>query len=150
MKYLFFILVAGLSFISCGKNSTTATNTIPVVSVYHQLNLTDPLYTKLNFPNGYVILDGDGVKGILVTNSGGQIYALERDCPYNPNDACAQVSIETSGNTIRCGKYDTNKKWVSCCDSRFTMDGTLLSGPAKYSLKRYSVMNDGTTVTITN
>jgi len=148
MKPLVRILFLAFIALSCSKSN--GDQYIPVVTVQHQLDLNDPLYTKLNYNNGYVYLDYDGVKGIIVVNSGGIIYALERDCPYQPNNACAKVTVENGGITIRCGSYDASKKWVPCCNSQFKLDGTLLQGPSKYSLKRYNVVQDGTVINISN
>jgi nitrite reductase/ring-hydroxylating ferredoxin subunit len=153
MKQSLFFLFALVIFApACKKSPANDSALIPVVNVYYQVYLNDPLYSKLNYNNNYVYIENIGVKGLIVANVGGIYYALERDCPYNPNDACAKVAVESTLITIRCGSYDSKNKWTSCCDSKFQLDGTLISGPAKYSLKRYNVSTspDGTTLTITN
>ena len=148
-KFLFVIFVFAAAF-SCKKNnSITSNGGIRNVPVYFTFNLSDPLYNQLNYSGSYKYLDGFGVRGIIIANFGGVIYALERDCPYNPNDSCATVTVQSPNLTVACGKYDTKKNWVPCCNSQFLLNGTLQKGPSVYSLKTYYVSQDPSTGTVT-
>ena len=165
MKRILFVAFIFIVAFSCKKNSKINQSTVikntPVVDSTAQIknvpvsfafNLNDPLYNKLNFSGSWQYLDGFGVRGIILTNFGGVIFALERDCPYNPNDSCSTVTVQTNSSAIICGKYDIHNNWLPCCNSQFKLDGTLQSGPSLYPLKKYKVSQDQTSgsVTISN
>ena len=135
--------------ITCSKTNSP-TNQIRNVSVNLPFSLNDPIYSKLSYSGNWMYIDGQGVRGLILTNVGGVIYALERNCPYSSNDSCATVTVETGNTSIGCGKYDAKNKWVPCCNSQFLLDGTLQKGPSVYSLKKYYVSQDGSNVTVTN
>ncbi len=153
-KYFLLLLFLPLVLIyACSKNSNGVTNGIKYVPISFQFSVNDPVYSKLGFSGNWMYLDGYGVKGLILSNVGGVIYALERDCPYNPNDTCALCTVLTGNTMISCGRYNTKKVWVPCCNSSFLLDGTLQKGPAVYSMKKYNVTQpDPSTgiVTITN
>jgi hypothetical protein len=129
----------------------TADNTgVPDVYVNKTINLDLPTYSALVNIGGYAVVDA-GNKGIIIYHNASDEYiAIERTCTYRPTDDCARVTVDNSGTFLRCGRYSASD-WVSCCDSKYTMDGyTVLNGPAKYSLKHYQVFRSGNTLTITN
>ncbi|MCX6352102.1 MAG: hypothetical protein NTX03_09605 [Bacteroidetes bacterium] len=148
--YISIIFLAGA--ISCKKSALDATSNdvIPQVNVNFQVDINNPIYSKLTVDGGYVYVDGEGARGIiLVHDFSGEYFALERNCPYQPSHSCAQVTVEKSGVSIKCGSYK-GSDFTACCGSQFKLNGDLLQGPSKYSLKQYTVTKNGSLLSVTN
>ena len=136
---------------NCNKDSSTGYYGIPDVYVNKNINLDLPSYSALVNIGGYVVIGNVGYKGIIMYHNANDEYiAIERACTYQSTDDCAVVTVDNSGTFLRCGHYEASD-WISCCDSKFTMDGnSILNGPAKYPLKHYQVFRSGNTLTVTN
>ena len=111
------------------------------------LNLTNHQYAALRVDNGAVALPpqgpagNGGVKGVIVVRQGAGTYlAFERNCPYQPFDACAVVSLDRSQLFLR----------DSCCNSQFDLRGQITGGPTSRPLKQYSTSLQGSLLSITN
>ncbi len=120
---------------------------IPYAPVNLSLNLTNQEYVNLRFDNGAVSLPVQGpagtagVKGVIVVRQSQGVYlAFERNCPYQPYNACALVSLDRSRLFMR----DT------CCNSQFDLRGQITGGPTPRPLKQYSVSTQGNLLNITN
>jgi hypothetical protein len=128
-------------------NSATTTQTIPSISFSTQINVTNQQYQALRFDNGVVTLpatgiNGGGVKGLLVVRQNANTYlAFERNCPYQPYDACSTVSLDHSSRLFFRD---------SCCTSQFDFRGNVTGGPATRSLRQYTTSLSGSLLTITN
>jgi len=128
-------------------NSATTTQTIPSISFSTQINLTNQQYQALRFDNGVVTLPatgitGGGVKGLLVVRQDANTYlAFDRNCPYQPYDACSTVSLDRSSRLFFRD---------SCCTSQFDFRGNVTGGPATRALRQYSTSLSGSLLTITN
>jgi hypothetical protein len=138
--------VVGIFFITlivaAGCSPDLSDDPIPPASfpdIFIDLNL--PAYTALKTDKGYKYIDG-GVKGIILYRFNSTTYfAFERNCSYQPNEACATVNVHTSG------LYMIDP----CCSSTFEFsDGDPMDGPAWSSLRRYRTTLDGFTLTITD
>ena len=114
---------------------------IPDVLVDIYVSPTEPGYTDLNTPGGYVNIVG-GSRGILVyRRSLDEFLAYDRHCPYQPSSSCARVKVDSTGIQA----HD------ACCGSTFLLlDGSVVSGPSGLPLKQYQTYFDGTWVHITN
>lgn len=111
----------------------------PVVFQDILINLNLPEYNSLK-TNGYQYLP-DGVRGIIVFRlTSGSYYALERNCSYQPNNACATVDVHSSGLYLL----------DSCCSSTFNTTGSPTGGPAWRSLRKYATSLQGDILTITD
>jgi len=143
------LLLAGVSvalfgLAACG--SATSTQTIPSVSFSTQINITNQQYQALRYDRGVVVLPasgiaGGGVKGLLVVRLSATDYrAFERNCPYQPYDACSLVSLDRTRLFFR----DT------CCGSQFELDGLLRTPPATRMLRSYTTSLNGSLLTISN
>ena len=107
---------------------------IPNVPVNITLNLDLPSYQNLNAPGGWVYVDG-GSRGIVVYRNFDEFVALDRHSTYESNKDCAIVSIDTINAFILND---------SCSTSQYNIiDGTVVTGPAKWGLKRYQTNWDG-------
>lgn len=128
-------------------NSATTTQTIPSISFSTQINITNQQYQALRFDNGVVTLpatgiSGGGVKGLLVVRENANTYlAFERNCPYQPYDACSTVSLDRNSRLFFRD---------SCCTSQFDFRGNVSGGPATRGLRKYATTLSGNLLTITN
>ncbi len=135
-----------LAVLLAACDSATTTQAIPSLSFSTQLNVTNQQYQALRFDNGVVTLpasgiNGGGVKGLLVVRQNANTYlAFERNCPYQPYDACSTVSIDRSRLFFR----------DSCCTSQFDFRGNVTGGPALRPLRQYNTSLSGSILTITN
>ena len=135
-KLFYFGLLLFLA--ACDENQDTPL--IPNAIVNEQINLTNIQYNALRRDNGYVYLNS-GVKGIILLHRTGDSYvAFERNCPFQPYDACATVSMDQSGFFMM----------DSCCQSVFDLNGYVTGGPSRYPLRKYSTALTGNLLYITN
>ena len=136
------VLLFGLA--ACG--SATTTQTIPSVAFSTQLNITNQQYQALRYDNGVVVLPssgiaGGGVKGLFVIRQNATTYmAFDRNCSYQPYDACSLVSLDRSRLFLK----DT------CCGSQFSLQGQVTGGPANRALRSYATSLSGNLLTISN
>ena len=121
---------------------------IPYAPVNLSLNITNQQYAELRKDNGAVALPvrspaGDGgVKGVIVVRqSAGVFLAFERNCPYQPFNACALVSLDRNSRLFMRD---------SCCNSQFDLRGQITGGPTSRPLKQYSTSLQGTLLNVTN
>jgi len=148
MRYWWFAaLGAGVLLGAC--NSGTGTQPIiPSVPVNVQLDLLDQQNRALRIDNGVVTIppgsaNGQGgIKGIYVVRQNATTYsAFERNCPYNPLDACATVTLDRSSRLFFRD---------SCCTSQFNLQGQVTGGPSARPLRQYQTTLNGSLLTITN
>jgi hypothetical protein len=111
---------------------------IPFSAITINLNL--PEYQGLR-TSGFVYIDG-GVRGILLYKASTSSYiAYERNCSYQPNEACATVEMHAS----------TLYMVDPCCGSSFALaTGEPAGGPAWRPLRKYETILSGTELTITD
>lgn len=103
------------------------------------INLNLPQYIELKNDGASIYIDG-GVRGIILYRKNSSTYlAYERNCSYQPNEACATVDIDASKFFL----ID------SCCGSTFNLDdGSPNGAPAWRPLRRYKTYLTGTELTI--
>lgn len=138
--FIFLIITA------CGSDGTTQQQ-IPYGIVNLSIDLTNQQYSALRADNGVVTFAKNGpagpagVKGVYVVRQNAQSYlAFERNCPYQPYDACSLVSLDRSRLFLR----------DSCCASQFDLRGQVTGGPSTRPLLQYSVSLQGSLMTVTN
>ena len=143
------LATAGIALVApaCGSKSDEQP-LIPYASVNLSINLTNQQYAELRRDNGAIVLPvkgpaGDGgVKGVIVVRqSQGVFLAFERNCPYQPYDAYALVSLDHSS---RLFLQD------SVCKSQFDMKGQITGGPTSRPLKQYTTSLQGSILSVTN
>ncbi len=144
---LFMVLCSLLVVSACGSKNNDQP-LIPYAPVNLSLNLTNQEYANLRFDNGAVTLPvkgpagSGGVKGVIVVRQSAGIYlAFERNCPYQPYDACALVSLDRNSRLFMRD---------SCCNSQFDLRGQITGGPSPRPLKQYSTNVQGSLLSITN
>jgi hypothetical protein len=106
-----------------------------------QLNLSLPSNFALQSTRGYKLI-GEGVRGIILyRKNASSVLAFERNCSYQPNEACATTEVHTSGLFMS----------DPCCGSTFRFeDGNPTGGVAWRPLQQYSTTLSGNTLTITS
>ena len=136
-----------LAVAACGSKNTDQP-AIPYAPVNLSINLTNQQYVGLRFDNGAVSFPvtgpagNGGVKGVIVVRQSANLYlAFERNCPYQPYDACALVSLDRSSRLFMRD---------SCCNSQFDLRGQITGGPSPRPLKQYSISMQGNMLSITN
>lgn len=135
---IFCFVILGIVFISCNRERN---NIIPNVLVDIEININNPGYINLMAVGGSMYLSG-GSRGIVVYRySQNTFVAFDRHCPYNPNEE-GQVTFDSSSAVIL--------KDNSCGSQFLLTDGSLYSGPATNSLKKYQTFFDGTILRIYN
>jgi Rieske Fe-S protein len=124
-----------LSLQQCKKNTDTNDFFSPV-QFKTQLNLNLPQYIVLQSPQGYVYIP-EGNKGTIIYSlPQGGFIAMDRTCSYNPDDACAAVTVDSNYIGLRCGHYANGFK--QCCASVFDLNsGVAIQKPASRPLKQY-------------
>ncbi|MDQ3073119.1 MAG: hypothetical protein M3Q97_07655 [Bacteroidota bacterium] len=145
-----FLLLA-LIVSACNGSDPNPKLDIPDVPINRTINLDNPQYYQLQQPNGFIYLDDEGAKGVVVVNdNSGSYVALERNCTYDSRNTCAKVTMDKSGLYLLCGHYDDVGNFVECCSSKFAQDGGVINDPAIYGLIRYRTALNGSILTISN
>ena len=108
-----------------------------------------PEYFILQNLGEHIYLDA-GNRGILLVHFYDDLYyAVERTCPYESDQSCAQVAVDSLNLQLRCGSH-TDTGFVECCGSVYQLNGLLLEGPSQCSLKNYQVNRQGNTLFVNN
>ena len=136
------VLVSFISLFSC--DSSLSDDPIPYTPFPDLvINLTQSSYNNLN-SLGWVYLAPSeaGTRGVILYKLNATTYlAFERNCSYQPNDACATVDVHSSNLYML----------DACCNSTFRFsDGAPTGGPAWRNLRQYSTSLNGSTLTITD
>ena len=137
LSLIFSILVIG-TVLSCEPDRSDAA--IPTaVFTDLVLNLSLPEYNDLN-SKGFKYISG-GVRGMIIVKLADTYKVYERNCSYQPNEACATVEMHSS-----------NLYMVDpCCGSMFNRtDGSVQGGSAWRPLLIYTSYLNGATLTITD
>jgi len=122
----------------CSTNSIHNNNPyIPNYSFTIDINMNLPAYSKLLYVSNAVYISGQGVRGIIVFNSGSGYNAFDAACPNQALSTCSTMSIN--------GIYA-----VCACDSA---EYNLFSGQSagkQYPLKQYRVEVNGNILRVYN
>jgi hypothetical protein len=131
VKHRLYLLIALAIALTACDNSTSPESVLPLPKPFRtQIFLTNTDGRALQqFP--YAIYADGGLRGLIVTynQASNTYYAFDRNCTYQPKDSCARVNIDVSGLYL----IDT------CCGSRYSMQGDILKGPTRYTLRPYTV-----------
>ena len=133
MRKILGILVMFLLFASCGKEE----NFIPDYPVNHNVTLVE---FGISAKNNILLVPNKGVAGLMIIRTPNGFIAFDRCSTVNPEKACA-VEPDDSGFTAT----------DPCSGGKFSLlDGSPQKHPAKVSLKRYSVVISGNTISVRN
>ena len=127
-----------LIIFSC--NQDRVDDPIPYTT-FPNIVITTINYPALNSDGGYILINDGGVRGIILYRKSSTTYlAFERNCSFQPNDACATVDVHASTLFMQ----------DSCCGSSFNFDGNPTGGPAWRPLQQYETFLSANRVTITD
>lgn len=132
-RYFFLILLTAITFIGCHKDDGPNSNNpyLPNYTVNLQVNMSLPAYSDLQFNGNGVYIDGNGVRGIIIFNTGSGYTAFDAACPNQSLSECSTMAIN--------GMYA-----VCACDQKeYSLFSGLAEG-AEYPMKQYrtSVSNN--------
>jgi len=133
------LVAISLLLASCQPDlSDDAIPMVPFSPVTININL--PEYQELR-TSGVMEMDEPGVRGVIVYRVSPTSYRVyERNCSFQPNEACATVNIHSSK------LYLTDP----CCNSMFELaTGNPTGGPAWRPLRQYETSFTGSQLTIT-
>ncbi|MBR5920714.1 MAG: hypothetical protein IKZ56_06095 [Bacteroidales bacterium] len=125
------VLFTVLFFTACDLNYH---QTIPYKKVDFVIYPNDPQYYRLNTYGGYEYFTG-GISGIVVYRVDEWTFvAYDRSCSYD---------WEENGSWLKM--HSSNIMLIdSLCGSLYNiLDGTVISGPAKWPLREYRTRYDG-------
>ena len=113
---------------------------MPDVLVNLSINLELPRFLPLNAVDGFVELEEEGYRGIIIYRHSWDVFtAFDRACPYHPSQEGCLVEAQPPL------AYD------ACCGSRFLLfDGSVVTGPARWPLKQYQVFYNYPNLFISN
>lgn len=108
---------------------------------FPDIQITLSNHPALSTNGGFILVNDGGVKGIILYRKNQSTYlAFERNCSFQPNEACATVDVHSSTLFMQ----DT------CCGSSFNFEGQPTGGPAWRPLQQYVTFLSGNTLTITD
>lgn len=146
MKKILFLTFVLVFSLGCSKDSVRYSNPyLPnnPVSIFIDLNL--PAYDKLKYPNNSVIIENQGVLGVIVFNAGSYYLAYDIACPNHAVDYnCSRMKLDKPGSiflTCSCEQHPTPFQYS-------LMTGTSLTPGAQYQLKPYTVNARGNILSI--
>jgi len=125
------LLMSMLLLMSCDNINHP---TIPYKRVDFTIYPNDVMYYKLNTYGGYEYFTG-GVNGVVVYRlDEWSFYAFDRACSFDWDNPDSWLWMHPNGIML----VD------SCCGSVFNiLDGSVISGPARYPLRQYYTRYDG-------
>lgn len=94
MKRWLFALALCLIFSACRKEDFKRNPYLPELRFSRQINIDLPLYNKLKTPLTPVLLEGIGLRGVVVINTGGSFVAWERACPDRLLTDCSTMQLK--------------------------------------------------------
>tara|TARA_B110000977_G_scaffold200632_1_gene291897 strand:+ start:4858 stop:5292 length:435 start_codon:yes stop_codon:yes gene_type:complete len=141
-KFLAFFL--GLALLGCNKDESRNDNNPnllnPLISV--NLNLNLPQYNLLKFPGNSLVLDGEGIRGVVIYNVNNDLYtAFELSDPNHIPNGCSKMSL--NGIIASC----------PCTTDSNTYDivtGQHQSNETLYPLQQYFVARNGDNIQVNN
>jgi hypothetical protein len=133
-----------LMFLSCESDDRVNRNNPYLIDplVNLQLDLSLPQYNLLNFPGNSIVINSQGIRGIVVYNiDNSQYSAMEITDPNHVPNNCSTMDIVGIEATCTCPD-DENKYNI--------ITGQHMGNPNLYPMQRYRAVRSGNVVTITN
>ena len=144
MKKKIFILILFVIVLSCKSDDEQVNDNpylfIPVISL--NLNLNLPEYNPLKFPGSNVIINSQGVKGIVIYNVNNDLYtAFDLSDPNHVPSQCSKMTIEGIIATCPCTN-DTNSYDI--------VTGLHTANENLYPMQQYRVERNGDNIRVFN
>lgn len=137
MKKYFLLFVVISMFSSCSNSTFNNKNPyLPNYSFTIDINMNLPSYSTLLYPSNAIYYSGQGVRGIIVFNTGSGYNAFDAACPNQALGACSTMTIKGINALCPCDSKEY---------SLFTGQGGL-----QYPLKQYRVEVNGNVLRVYN
>jgi hypothetical protein len=133
MKKILVLLFLTLFALGCDSGTINNNNpNIPNYPVNIEINLDLPIYYDLNSVTGHYTAPFEGARGVVVFNTGNDVYvAFDLACPNQPFASCSSA-MQVTGIEAKC-----------VCDNKSYLLFTGQSGGQPYPMKQYYVEKSG-------
>jgi len=144
MKSKLLTLIFCFVLIACNNDDSPNDNNpnllSPLISV--NLNLNLPQYNALKFPGNSLVLNSDGIRGVVIYNVNNDLYtAFELSDPNHIPSGCSKMTINGIVATCPC-TTDTNSYDI--------VTGQHQGNENLYPMQQYFVVRNGDNIQITN
>lgn len=144
MKYNIILLFILFTIVSCKKEDRIDSNNPyliePLVSI--SLNLNLPEYNPLKFPGNSVIVNQQGIKGIVIYNVNNELYtAFELSDPNHIPSECSKMIIEGIIASCPC---------PSDANSYDIVTGQHQNNENQYPMLQYQALRMGDNIQVSN
>lgn len=139
-KYiLLFVLMVVAIAASCGSDDFNNNNKyLPNYSFQIPIDMDLPLYSQLKFINSPVRIniEGAGINGFVVTNTGSGYVAFEASCPNQPLTACSMLTTKQGDIMATC----------PCDGVKYSLLTGFATSDVQFPLKAYKVQQTSATM----
>ena len=136
MKKIILLLTLSSFLFSCSDNGFNNKNPyLPNYTFTVDINMS--FYDNLKFPSNGIYYSAEGVRGIIIFNTGSGFNAFDAACPNQALSACSTMTV--SGINSVC----------SCDDAKYSLF-TGQSPGKQYPLKQYRVEVRGNVLRVYN
>ncbi len=144
MKRLLLLALLLVIFVSCSNNDDVRNDNPNLIDplVDLTLNLSLPQYQSLNFPGGSVIINTQGIKGIVVYNVNNDLYtAFELSDPNHTPSSCSRMEVEAPIATCPCSNDENEYNIIK---------GEHQTDPSLFPMQQYRITRTNDVIRITN
>jgi nitrite reductase/ring-hydroxylating ferredoxin subunit len=144
MKRLLLLALLLVIFVSCSNNDDVRNDNPNLIDplVDLTLNLSLPQYQSLNFPGGSVIINTQGIKGIVVYNVNNDLYtAFELSDPNHTPSSCSRMEVEAPIATCPCSNDENEYNIIT---------GEHQTDPSLFPMQQYRITRTNDVIRITN
>jgi hypothetical protein len=140
MKKILVLLFLTLFALGCDSGTINNNNpNIPNYPVNIEINITLPEYNALQFASGSYVVPYQGARGVVIFNTGNDIYvAFDLACP-NQSFASCSSAMQVTGIEAKC-----------VCDNKSYLLYTGQSAGQQYPMKQYYVEKSGSSLYVHN
>lgn len=138
MKKYFFLLITFSMLLGCSTNSVNNNNPyLPNYTFTVDINMSLPAYSSLLTPINAIYYPGQGVRGIIIFNSGSGYNAFDAACPNQALSTCSTMTIKGINSLCACDSAEYSLFTGQCAGKQ-------------YPLKQYRVEANGNMLRIYN
>lgn len=145
MNQKFAIFFAFICLISCKNDDVSLRDDNPYLNdpiVNLNINLNLPQYDPLKFPGNHIILNQQGIRGIVVYNVNNELYtAFDLSDPNHLPNQCSAMTIEGIIASCPCPADDNEYDIVT---------GSHKTNTSAYPMQQYRARRSGNFVEVTN